>query len=377
MSATQRSQGSLGDERSGVTGLMMKQRKQEDALTKTTRDIAVWAASFVLSLAQWHHVVLFFGNDLLDSVQAEQGILDGYPHWRLVQARVLGPWLEKFLSLLFGLKLVLAHAILAIAILTLCGVVMFHAGQAIGGRQRGWSAFLAFHVLFALMIAPPWLYIYDYFVLLAGAVFMLLMIRQAPWWSFLLLMSVAFLNHEGALFIGVWMVAKALADAWADRRRPDWGMLGGGILGSLGGILLVEYLRTSLLKGEAGWEFLGLKPPTDSLEPYYFFLRLPENLRDIVYAMMHPHSDLWFVRPLPLVLALALAVILVLRHGIKAAPLAIYAVTQVAALLLFAFISETRDFLELVPFLCLGGMLAAKPNWDCPCRHHLAVKNVD
>jgi hypothetical protein len=33
-------------------------------------------------------------------------------------------------------------------------------------------------------------------------------------------------------------------------------------------------------------------------------------------------------------------------------------------LLLFASIGETRAHLELVPFLCLGGMLAAKPNWD-------------
>ena len=38
--------------------------------------------------------------------------------------------------------------------------------------------------------------------------------------------------------------------------------------------------------------------------------------------------------------------------------------TQVAALLLFALTSETRTNLELVPFLCLGGMLAAKANWD-------------
>jgi hypothetical protein len=337
---------------------MMEERY---ARTKTTRDLAMWAASFFLSLAQWHHVAFFFGDNLLRIVQAEQGILDGYPHWRLVQSRVLGPWLQKFLSMLFGFKLSVAHTIIAIVTLTLCGVVMFHAGRAIGGRQRGWSALLAFHVLFTLLMARPWLYIYDYFVLLAAAVFMLLMIRRARWWSFLLLMSVAFFNHESALFIGVWMVAKALGDACAERRRVDWGMLGGGVLGSIGGILLIEYLRTSLLKGET-WGLEFPRPPP--LEPYYFFLRLPHNFNDIYHWMMHPRSDLLFVVLLPLVLALALAVILVVRHGMKAAPLAIYAVMQVAALLLFAIISETRALLQLVPFLCLGGMLAAKPDWD-------------
>jgi hypothetical protein len=80
---------------------------------------------------------------------------------------------------------------------------------------------------------------------------------------------------------------------------------------------------------------------------------------------MHPRSSfLQFVILLRLVLALALAVILVVRHGIKAAPLATYAVAVVTALLLFAHITETRALLELVPFLCLGGMLAAKACWD-------------
>jgi hypothetical protein len=61
------------------------------------------------------------------------------------------------LSLLFGVDLSVAHTIIAIAMLTLCGVVMFPAGRAIGGRQRGWSALLAFHVLFTLAMARPWL----------------------------------------------------------------------------------------------------------------------------------------------------------------------------------------------------------------------------
>jgi hypothetical protein len=340
----------------------MEARRKQCLSKKFTRNLVVWATSFALSLAQWHHVVLFFGNDLLRTLQAEQGVLDGYPHWRLVQSRVLGPWLEEFLSVLFGFKLSLGHVIIAVTTLTLSGVVMFQAGRVIGGRQAGWSALLAFHVLFPLTMNHPWLYIWDFFVLLIAAVFMLLIVCRAPWWSFLLLMTVAFFNHDGALFIGVWMVSNGLAAAWANR-RPDWGMVGGGALGSLGGILLVEYLRRSLLKGEIGWKLMGLEPPTDS-QPYYFFVHLSENLNNIFRWTTHPRPDFLLVIPLTLVLALALAVMLVVRHGIKGAPLAIYAVTQVTALLLFTLIPETRWLLELVPFLCLGGMLAAKPDWD-------------
>lgn len=126
------------------------------------------------------------------------------------------------MNLVFGFNYLTTHMIVAVAALTACGVVMFYAGRAINGWQGGWSVLLAFQTLFLLMMSRPWLYIWDYFILLLGAIFLLLVIRRAPWSAFLLLMSWAFFNHESAVFIGVWMVAKAPIDAWVERRRPDW-----------------------------------------------------------------------------------------------------------------------------------------------------------
>ena len=93
-------------------------------------------------------------------------------------------------------------------------------------------------------------------------------------------------------------------------------------------------------------------------------LQIAGNLHDIYQWVTQPNFDLLFLIPLPLVVMLALAFILVARHGVKAAGLAVYAVAQVAALLAFGMRAETRDLLQLVPFLCLGGMLAAKSDWE-------------
>jgi len=335
------------------------------ARTQMKRDLVMWATAFVLALAQWRHIVYFFGDDLVRAVRAGRGVLEGYPHWRFFQSRLLGPWAEKILNLSFGFNFLVAHMIVSIVALTACGIVMFHAGRAIGGRQSGWSALLAFHVLFLLTMSRPWLYIWDYFLVLVGTVFLLLVIRRAPWWAFLLLMSVAFFNHESALFIGVWMVAKALIDAWAERRRPDWKLLGAGVLGSLAGQLLIEYLRTTLLIREIGWEIFSDvgKGPTSSLDAY-FHVQISANLHDMYDWITHPGYEFLFLIPVPLVVVLTLAGILVARHGLKAAGLAVYAVAQVVALLLLGLRAETRNLLQLVPFLCLGGMLAVKPNWD-------------
>ena len=353
----------------------MATRWESYARTTVTRSLAVWAAAFALSLAQWRHTAYFFGNcdlsqicdmrDVTRAVEAEVGVLQGYPHWRHFQSRLLGTGAEYAVNLVVGVDFTVAHMIVAIAVLTLCGVTMFYAGRAIGSRQHGWTALFAFETLFALLMSRPWLYIWDYFILLFGAAFLLLVIRKAPWWAFLLLMGAAFLNHESALFIGVWMVVAALTEAWSERRRPDWLLLGGGVIGSLAGIALTEYLRTALMNKEMGWQmFRDVGNGPTSRFDTYFHLQVTANLQDIYQWVTHPDFALMFLIPLPVILVLAIAAILLARHGRKALPLAAYAVVQAAALFVFGMRAETRDLLQLVPFLCLGGMLAAKSDCD-------------
>ncbi len=117
-------------------------------------DLVMWSTAFALSLGQWRHTAYFFGNcdasamcdmsDVARALQAELGVLAGYPHWRYFQSRLLGPWAENVLHLLFGFNFLAAHMVVAIVVSTLCGAVMFYAGRAIGGRQSGWSALFAF-----------------------------------------------------------------------------------------------------------------------------------------------------------------------------------------------------------------------------------------
>lgn len=161
------------------------------------------------------------------------------------------------------------------------------------------------------------------------------------------------------------MVAQALADARANRRRPNWAMLGGGVLGSIGGELLTEYFRTTLLKREIGWEIFSDvgKGPTSPLDAYVH-VQLFANLSNIFRWATQPNILLMYLVPLMLVVALALAAILLVRHGVKAIGLAAYIFAEVTALLAFGLLSETRDLLQLVPFLSLAGMLATKRDWQ-------------
>lgn len=317
-----------------------------------TRDAMMWGAAFLLALAQWRHVAFFFDRDLIRAVEAAKGVLAGYPHWRVYQARLLGPWAADSLSL-FGLNLVGGHMVVAVAALGLSGVAIFQAGRAVCGRQGGWTALLYFHVLFSLLMSRPWLYVWDYFILLTGAVFMLLAVRRAPWWAFLLLMVPAFLNHESAVFIGVYMLVQAVAD-W--RRRPQWGMALGGLLGSLAGLAAVEHLRTALLRREIGPEIFADAVSGGS----HVHVQLAMNLDSIIQWVTAPGVYVGLLVPVTLAVAMGLAGLLLLRRRRDGAGLAAYAMAQVAALVAFALLAETRVLLQLVPFLSIGGLLAAR-----------------
>jgi hypothetical protein len=126
-------------------------------------------------------------------------------------------------------------------------------------------------------------------------------------------------------------------------------------------------LRTSLLKRAIGYEIfhdVGIDKP--SWFDAYFHLQTTANLHDIYQWVTRPNFDLALLIPVPLLVTAALACVLVVRHGAKAVGLAVYAMAQIAALLAFGMRAETRDLLQLVPFLCLGGMLAAKIDPDAP-----------
>jgi hypothetical protein len=332
--------------------------------TSVGRQLGVWGAALVFSMALWRHTLLFYNDDFIKSVQAAQGVLTGYPHWRNYQSRLLGPWAVQSLTVL-GINFTIAHILVGVAALTATGIVLFHAGRAAGGRQAGWSAMMAFYALFLMTMTRPWLYIWDYFIVLTWAVFLLLVIRRAPWWAFLLLMAVSFFNHEIAALIGVWMAVQALADGWAGRRRPDWRMLGGGILGVLGGAVTVEYLRTVLLKREIGWEIFSDvgKGPSSPLDAY-FHVQIFANIKDIAQWFANPDWYFTFLIPVMLIVALAFGVIIAIRHGLRAAGLLVYVVGQITALMALGLLAETRTLLQLAPFLSIGGILAAKADWN-------------
>jgi hypothetical protein len=324
-----------------------------------------WVIAVLLALGQLRHQILFFNANIGRSVQAAEGVLEGLPHWRVFQSRLLGPELVGLLSSAGGLSFLNAHLVVSTVAMVLSGVLAFRVAGWLGGRAAGWGGLLSLHVLFALLMTAPWLYIWDYFVLLLGLLFLHLVVHRAPWWALLAVMALCFLNHESAQFCAVWMVAQGLADNWrlhrADWRRWRWEMSVSGLLGGLGGLAVTELLRSALLIREVGPEIFN-DVAMATIGPHVH-IKLSENIGEIVTWFTVPDYGLSFLIPLLPLTALVAAGVLLHRHGLAALGLFAYVLAQVVALALFTVLPETRVLLQLVPFLVVAPALLSNGRW--------------
>ncbi|ASG22892.1 hypothetical protein [Nitrospirillum viridazoti] len=327
--------------------------------------VAVGATAFLLAIAEFRLISFYFLDYIVQNVAAAQGVLDGLPHWRVYQSRVLGPLVMAAVSWL-GPSLLNAYFITGIGALTAAAVVTFRVGRRLEGPAGGWAAMMGLLALFPLVLSRPWLYIWDFFILVIGATFLLLVVRRAPWWAFLALMAVAFLNHESALFIAIWMAVQGLADNWMRWRLAwrqwDWRLLGGGVVGGVVGLEVVELLRTLLLNREIGPElFADASQIGDHTGGMH--IKLLRNLGSVIDWFITFDYSFPFLIPLLLLCAVAVVGVLLARYRLKAAGLAVYVAAQVAALCIAAELAETRVLLQLVPFLAVAPLLLNRTRW--------------
>src|SRR5207249_2203785 len=124
-------------------------------------------------------------------VGGAHGVVTGHPYWRIAQSRLLGPWLVQAMTPLFHSYLG-AHVAYSLIAVTVAGVLAWRIG--------GWLGFLTLQFCFTALLSPPWLYVWDYFDLVAFLVFVQFVRAGRPWPWFVGLYAVAILNRDSAQF---------------------------------------------------------------------------------------------------------------------------------------------------------------------------------
>ena len=321
------------------------------------------ALAALFALAQFRMIVIVFGADYGRAIQAARGVVEGTPHWRVYQGRVLSPYTIEGLSAVFP-SFTAAHVFFSIATLAAAGWLAWRLGERLAGRRGAVLGLVTLHATFALLLARPWLYAWDHVDVIVFLLFVDFAIqgKRWPWFAGLFVLGV--LNHEIALFIALWMIVDPVA-RWVLGRRGvipaapfDRVMALAGAACLVAGVVGVEALRGALLVEEIGPKIF-LDAPAGTGGAFHF--TLGDNLRALGEIFTTWDYGMPIVIPALLVLVLVLAAALASRDPRRYAGLAVTHLALVGSLLAFGLLHETRIYVVLIPILVAGAAVLTAP----------------
>ena len=217
--------------------------------------LAIFATAFVLSIFSIAQLKLFrfsFAANFDAIVEAAKGVATGYPHWRLFQNRVLGPWI---FSILYdqGLDETKAY------IITTAGLLLgfytaftFCAWNLTRNPKAVFVGLLTCFSLNAILLQPPWIYLWDFIDLTVFTFFAWAVIRHARLWVFLALIGVELINREVAVILALLLGIDGIATYLISKSKRALNQGIAGIVAVAFGIWFTETLRDALLVKEMG-----------------------------------------------------------------------------------------------------------------------------
>jgi hypothetical protein len=337
----------------GFVGLIGKQSLRER--------LGVAGLATVFALIQSHIISTEFKlTGYTASLNVALGVVTGHPSWREFQSRVLAPYIILGISKITHSYLS-AHFAFGLLTITTAGYLAWQLGLRAGtGISSAALSFLAMQFGFCYLLSAPWLYAWDYLGLVLFLVFVLMVAEGKSWPWFAGLFAVAILNRESGEFIALWMVLDPLAKAFFAKKageKPiiDWRMVTAGVCCLIGGIAVVEFLRAHLMIEEMGPK---LYPDAAGKQTGHVFLEMATNMKGVLAVLRDVRHG--FAAPL---LFFPCAVIycvvrLALWDARRWLALSLVSAANLAAIFVVGVVLETRVYLELLPFVLLGLIVA-------------------
>jgi len=295
-----------------------------------------------------------FSSNFGNQVAAAQGVVQGLPHWRIYQSRILGPFFIETLSKLFNLSFGKAYVLGILVLLVLFfGLILIMAKQywkstaiALGIATGAWT-------LLAVIMQGFWIYPWDFFDLIIFTLLVWAILHSKPLWIISAIIALEIPNREVALVICVWLII----DAFFNLKKSEYGLRGLSIkfepfqlfiaLILLGlGYGLIEFLRSSLLIREVGPEiFPDLKAGAQS-----FQFQLLTNLEEMMFFLTHPFYK-YSVFNVIIFGIPALIIVSILSQSREVVRLSFLYLIIWFLNFIFGLIYETRVWICFIPYL--------------------------
>jgi hypothetical protein len=310
-----------------------------------------------LTMAQFKSIVNNFDSHLGPQIEAAQGVVDGLPHWRLYQSRVLGPYMVHAVKGIIGWSFQQAYAFMMLVWLAIFFTVLIAVALSL------WhSPFIAIAIaasaafLNTTFMQGLWLYPWDYIDLTIFTLMTWAILQNKPLKIIALIIVVEIFNREAATIIAGWLALDALLEMLLKRKNATTDQVKSAKQQLLVGLTLViisqgtvETLRSTLLVREVGPEIFSDVKETGP----HFELQFWMNLSSLA-AVMRSFTNMMLAYN---IIFIAIPIICVI--GIRSASRELSRISLLFLILwaftfTFGLIYETRVWLVFVPYLVLA-----------------------
>jgi hypothetical protein len=318
------------------------------------RWILTGAVVLFLASGQVRLIHATFDTHLASHIEAAEGVVNGLPHWRVFQSRVLGPYLVQAATWT-GLSPEAAYDALMVIWLAVFFAVMIAAATRLwNSTLAGYAAAGAAAFLNATLMQGEWLYAWDFIDLIVFAALTWAVLCEKPLGVIAGIIVLEVFNREAAIIVCGWLALDAMLTlvrrrGEGTRVRAARRQLIVAVVLAVAGQATIETLRSVLLVREVGQEIftevagpgalLGFKLGFNGYELKRWLLTQPN--------LMLPYGILVGAIPVAAVWGL------MSRDEAFARVSLLFLVLWIFTLL-FAVVYETRVWLAFVPFLVLA-----------------------
>lgn len=344
----------------GTASSARRSRTGRPILTSKYREpVLAILVALLLAITVQHVLGMVYTGYLLNSMQAGLSVLDGTPHWRIFQSRLLGPFVALAFILVtgepgpgvilfdvtcFGAALVLAWRL---------------GSRVVASRAGALAAMLTLATGLVATFMRPWFYPWDVVGVALFMGFAWLVATNAKYYWIVALFCVAIWNRDDALFMALFLAIQPVITWWQARgdpaRRPiAWRQVAIGVACMILGVILITTLRRLLLVHETGPELFG----GDSDSNMFFSWNLPFNYDLVVHGI--PLSALGlpaFLLVPPLAVTLT-CIYLARTSGGRYLSYALVNMAMTVATVMFGITSELRQWAVLAPSVVLAASIA-------------------
>ena len=326
-------------------------------MNRTWRILTVLFSAGVLATAGYELIVASFHFDLHEAYALEDGMLTGHPHWRLFQNRMLAPWIFGAVRHVTGWQTPRAYEASFILLLSLfyvtLGCCLWELTKTFRTAVLGLPAAFALNAILLMPNGSPlmhqfWIYLWDLIDLTIFTLLVWALLSSQRAWVLAVIIAVEIFNREVALILaGLLLVDAFLRRAVLEAPEASRQIILGAAL-AIGGLIIIEGLRSALLVAEVGrtrwpWAKTGQS----------FNLEILRNVAEL----LPPHMPGRLKIMLPqygTILAFAVWIGYNAVRGVRAnRRAAIWFAVLFATVFVFGYAVEWRVWLVFVPYVVL------------------------